>query len=356
ISHGAGPSSAIVSEVISNPYQAIKSRLTIPALPQVGSNLPGRPASVATSIVTKANANNHAQNETRNGEQRNTKIEDDDDMFFGADFEEPRASQPESPRMSDFDFHMDVMEMMVADDSPVKPATSMPTNNEESNGSAGAGARPPSLRRSGTFSRSTSSPSIVQTTPTKTAPSLIPQGEGLKQEQTQAQKPVPFRMAVPPNDSFSSSSSALSSNPFAPKESLSSPPLSIQNTTSTKLSTLSTPHAQDGSHSSRQANNIKHHQNQNLRNDKEIVSPFAARNSNNPQSVTVNGTRNVLRANSMAAAAQNHATPSLPPTSQNSTAHGHKPGAYGSSTAQHSVQLLNPVQGTGLKRPLGMTR
>ncbi|KAG0057231.1 DNA repair protein rad52 [Gryganskiella cystojenkinii] len=89
--------------------------------------------------------------------------------LFGLDFDGGRPLQPESPRMSDFDdIDMGAMGEMMADDSPVKPKTNgavggipnpFNTNNVP--------APPATLKRQGTFSRSTSSPSL--SSPTKSA-------------------------------------------------------------------------------------------------------------------------------------------------------------------------------------------
>ncbi|KAF9113636.1 DNA repair protein rad52 [Mortierella sp. AM989] len=253
--YGTGSSSAAASEVKSNPYQAISSKSSgVSVLPQAITALTMQPVSASTVTVTRTVDSNQPQLNSKNNKQQSINAEEDDDQFFGADIEEPRASQPESPRMSDFDFHLDVMEMMAVDDSPVKGKTGTPTDEGESNSNGSASTRPPSLRRSGTFSRSTSSPSVVQTTPT----------------------------------------------------------------------------------------------------NKDTVSAFSSvRNSSGPQGVAGNGSKNVLRANSMAGAAINHTSPSS--TNQNGATNVYKPGTASSSTAQHSVYLLKPVQGSGLKRPLGMT-
>ncbi|KAF9576014.1 DNA repair protein rad52 [Mortierella alpina] len=127
-----------------------------------------------------------------------------DDEFFGPDLEEPRASQPESPRMSEFDFKMDDM---MADDSPIKdrvPGAAI------GNVAASSGTELPATpRRTSSFTRSASSPSVVQTTPTKNATAA-------QRFQGQALAPVPFKN--PPMTSSSSGSIPLkvadADNPF----------------------------------------------------------------------------------------------------------------------------------------------
>lgn len=109
--------------------------------------------------------------------------QDLDDEFFGPDLEEPRASQPESPRMSDFDLEMDDM---MADDSPIKgKAPGAFARDGVATGGSGLPATP---RRTGSFTRSASSPSVVQTTPTKNETAA-------QRFQGQMIGPVPFQIA-----------------------------------------------------------------------------------------------------------------------------------------------------------------
>lgn len=86
-----------------------------------------------------------------------------DDLFVGADIEDAKVFQAESPRFSDldFDFTADMIQ-----DSPEKPRTEPPTLVRTSYvPSTPENAR--SKSGSGSFSRTVSSPSLVQTTPTK---------------------------------------------------------------------------------------------------------------------------------------------------------------------------------------------
>ncbi|CAO3574994.1 unnamed protein product [Mortierella alpina] len=132
-----------------------------------------------------------------------------DDEFFGPDLEEPRASQPESPRISDFDLEMDDM---MADDSPIKGrAPGAVIGNAATSSGTGQPATP---RRSGSFTRSASSPSVVQTTPTKNTAAA-------QRFQGQVIEPVPFK-SIPAASSTSGSiplKVANADNPFIVKPS-----------------------------------------------------------------------------------------------------------------------------------------
>ncbi|KAF9989223.1 DNA repair protein rad52 [Mortierella antarctica] len=130
-----------------------------------------------------------------------------DDEFFGPDLEEPRASQPESPRMSDFDLEIDDM---MAEVSPIKGrAPGAVIGNAATSSGTGLPTTP---RRTGSFTRSASSPSVVQTTPTKNATAA-------QRFQGQAIEPVPFKN-MPATSSTSGSMSlkvANGDNPFLVK-------------------------------------------------------------------------------------------------------------------------------------------
>ncbi|KAG0033446.1 DNA repair protein rad52 [Podila clonocystis] len=114
---------------------------------------------------------NSLQNGLQNVPQRNEVSHDDDlpdDLFVGADIEDAKIFQAESPRFSDLDF--DFTADMIQDDSPEKPRTEPPALVRTSYvPSTPENAR--SKSGSGSFSRTVSSPSLVQTTPTKATPS-----------------------------------------------------------------------------------------------------------------------------------------------------------------------------------------
>ncbi|KAF9084851.1 DNA repair protein rad52 [Mortierella sp. AD031] len=117
-----------------------------------------------------------------------------DDLFFGPDLDDTRPSQalPESPRMHDFEnIDMDLGDMMT-DDSPVKPkpATSNAAQFASNAASGINSGLPATPTRSGSFGRSTSSPSLVQTTPTKATPQAAQRFQG-------AQSAAPFRATTP---------------------------------------------------------------------------------------------------------------------------------------------------------------
>ncbi|KAF9197554.1 DNA repair protein rad52 [Haplosporangium sp. Z 27] len=348
---GAGSSSTAVK---SNPYQAINPGSSANAiLPQANTNPSGQPRPMTTQF-TKNSDVVEIQDGHKSEESKDVKAEEDDDLFFGADFEEPRPSQPESPRMSDFDFHVDVMDMMTVDDSPVKPRTSTPGTDEGSNDVVSA--TPPSLRRSGTFSRSTSSPSVVQTTPTKSTPPVTTQRREQRQKQEQVKLPsqsvsqrlAQFKMTTTPSKQSGSTPPTPNNNPFALKENIPS--------SSTKAPASSPFQAHHGLFSNRQTSSAKQPQNQPYKHGNDASSAFnSALSSNSPHNVTVSNGKNVLRANSMAAAALSNISPSAPQNNQSRVTSGHKQGTTNSSTTQHNVHLLNPVQGSGLKRPFGMS-
>ncbi|KAG0340251.1 DNA repair protein rad52 [Podila horticola] len=91
-----------------------------------------------------------------------------DDLFVGADIEDAKIFQAESPRFSDLDF--DFTADMIQDDPPEKPRAEPPALVRTSYvPSTPENAR--SKSGSGSFSRTVSSPSLVQTTPTKTTSS-----------------------------------------------------------------------------------------------------------------------------------------------------------------------------------------
>ncbi|KAG9327575.1 hypothetical protein KVV02_003820, partial [Mortierella alpina] len=163
-----------------------------------------RPATTTTITPTPPNTASFHQSKLATvikGEQEL------DDEFFGPDLEEPRASQPESPRMSDFDLEIDDM---MAEVSPIKGrAPGAVIGNAATSSGTGLPTTP---RRTGSFTRSASSPSVVQTTPTKNATAA-------QRFQGQAIEPVPFKN-MPATSSTSGSMSlkvANGDNPFLVK-------------------------------------------------------------------------------------------------------------------------------------------
>ncbi|ORZ20035.1 hypothetical protein BCR41DRAFT_34136 [Lobosporangium transversale] len=283
--------------------------------------------------------------------------EDDDDLFFGADIEDTKASQPESPRFSDFDIEMDTTEIM-PEDSPVRMKS-----GEVSTGT-------PVLRRSGSLNRSTSSPSLVQTTPTKTStnPQLF---------QLQGQKSVPFNMPTPISNNANSGPGGQNNqvhqddNPFVSKQTSLTTAAATKSMSSSSSSILSTPP------SSSPRNNVTYH---------ATTSPSSinTRHSQNPQqqqqqqrtgsstktqgtmsalkTPAANGNRNVFLANSMASSPSAASPPSPSASSYGAlssfkfskAAPGQKTATTTPSANQHDIQFSKVAQGTGLKRPLGM--
>ncbi|KAG0355539.1 DNA repair protein rad52 [Podila minutissima] len=132
-----------------------------------------------------------------------------DDLFVGADIEDAKIFQAESPRFSDLDF--DFTADMIQDDSPEKPRAEPPALVRTSYvPSTPENAR--SKSGSGSFSRTVSSPSLVQTTPTK-ASSSTNGGDSVKNvpppqyKGNLAAKPNPFAPST-----ASTSSSGRTSN------------------------------------------------------------------------------------------------------------------------------------------------
>lgn len=244
------------------------------------------------------------------------------------------------------------------DDSPIK-------------GKSGEqpGVTTPALKRSGTFTRSTSSPVLLQTTPTKLFTRLQP-----------PQPPQfwhPEQNLLPASSGGQTSTEATNQPPlsfgknlFAPK----SP--SLSHALANKASTP--PMSQASSHStyqgSRQLTGAEAFQAQlqKFQPDKDQASS----NSFHPTvSHTPNNNKDILRANSLAASMakpstsgitinNNHgnnlssktnglsssaSTSSNQNTTTNATT-GFR--ATTPSNAQHCATLTNPHQGTGLKRPL----
>ncbi|KAF9582917.1 DNA repair protein rad52 [Lunasporangiospora selenospora] len=130
----------------------------------------------ASAMETNNSSSNTVKTAPMNHMNKSIKKEDeeDDDLFFGADIEDSKVFQVESPRMTDFELE-EVMADMLTADSPVKakPETSSLRDS-----------LPASPRR--TLSRVASSPSMVQTTPTKST-AITPSFAA------QRQQPVPFK-------------------------------------------------------------------------------------------------------------------------------------------------------------------
>ncbi|KAF9340816.1 DNA repair protein rad52 [Linnemannia elongata] len=164
--------------------------------PSFNGSLTSTPNSTASSVAppnkTPATGNN-LTSEAGAQLQANIKIEeDDDDLFFGPDIDDSAPSQalPESPRMDFDNIDLDMGDMM-NDDSPVKPKATMSDYASMSSTTSGNNSGFPSTpKRSGSFGRSTSSPSLVQTTPTKTTPQDM--------QRTHGPPPAaPFRATTP---------------------------------------------------------------------------------------------------------------------------------------------------------------
>ena len=264
---------------------------------------------------------------------------------------------------------------MMTDDSPIKPKPLAPIDARSSGTTSGTTSDfPATPRRSGSFGRSTSSPSLVQTTPTKA------NAQGA--QRFHGQPPAaPFRATNPMPTVSGSTLNALKSFAFAPK---SSPP-TVSTTTASQSS--SSKHHQGAEHSTPQnqqggANNNSRATTSNVHSGTSSTSRATAPTLNNgngairpaagtTQAISVGKTtsNNVLRANSLAAAASSmngshnisgpvsssahdplnqnssHSGPGFRPTTNYSTA-AQPRNAFGGSN-HHQGQS----HGTGLKRP-----
>ncbi|KAG0326317.1 DNA repair protein rad52 [Dissophora globulifera] len=344
--HGAGSSSA----VISNPFQSNTTKSTTVATHQAlqstsnagaplttsenvfqqntaiqGASTGQRPQTAIQtrpSLGVSAAQSTHQQPGTvastatmnqHDKSRPNIKMEDDDDIFFGADIEDTRASQPESPRMSEFDnIDMDVLNESI-EDSPVKPTAGHVTG-PDSTGQA-------VLRRSGSLTRSTSSPVLLHVTPTKATAAL-----------QQANNPW-----APKSTAASSSSTGAMTpvaNPFAALNALSSK-------TRTPTPPFSNP---DNSPAALQMAAYQQQQ-----------RSFASKESSSPptvvgQPVVFTNNKNVFRANSLAASNASSGKGIASSSNQSSAGRGYK--ATTPSTAVQNIFHLNSAQSTGLKRPL----
>ncbi|KAF9194520.1 DNA repair protein rad52 [Haplosporangium sp. Z 767] len=203
--------------------------------PQTGAQVGSSAAIPSISLlsfraVTTSTNDIHLQSDQNNG-QANVKVEDDDDIFFGPDIDDNKAFIAESPRLSEFD--LDIMDMM-ADDSPVRVKSA--GQNFLANNASNENRTPPAkLNR--TFSRSSSSPSLVQITPTKSNPAA---------QRFQGQQPVPFKIAtsvgsLAGNSNGSSLPVTAANNPFAPKQISSSSSTPIMTKTPTSQGNNATP-------------------------------------------------------------------------------------------------------------------
>ncbi|KAG0087837.1 DNA repair protein rad52, partial [Podila epicladia] len=188
---------------------------TGPSFSNLVQNLVGQNQNVHNQFAPNNGPQNGLQNGLQNLQnfpQRNEIPHDDglpDDLFVGADIEDAKTFQAESPRFSDLDF--DFTADMIQDESPEKPRAEPPALVRTSYvPSTPENAR--SKSGSGSFSRTVSSPSLVQTTPTKATSSTSggdsvtnvppPQYKG-----NLAAKPNPFAPST-----VSSSSSGRTSN------------------------------------------------------------------------------------------------------------------------------------------------
>ncbi|KAF9368853.1 DNA repair protein rad52 [Podila verticillata] len=137
-----------------------------PSFSNMAQNQVAQNNSVQQFANNPQNNQNGLQNMLQGNLQNGSGPNDDDlpdDLFVGADIEDAKIFQAESPRFSDldFDFTADMIQ-----DSPELPRTEPPTLVRTSYvPSTPENAR--SKSGSGSFSRTVSSPSLVQTTPTK---------------------------------------------------------------------------------------------------------------------------------------------------------------------------------------------
>lgn len=264
-----------------------------------------------------------------------------DDLFFGPDIDDSAPSQalPESPRMKDFDnIDLDMGDMM-NDDSPVKPKGTTPDFASVSSTASGNNSEFPSTpKRSGSFGRSTSSPSLVQTTPTKTTAQDM--------QRTHGPPPAaPFRATTP-----FAGLNAFKNAAYTPRSS------------SPSTGTTSTPQGSASHNSQEGANSTSQNQQNGANSSSRATTPLsshsgssASRNSTSAaQSAGAAKTApaNVLRANSLAAANGQHGNNNTNNGSSNAASGfrastGHNSGAQ----SYNNYGSNNNQQGQGLKRP-----
>jgi hypothetical protein len=255
-----------------------------------------------------------------------------DDLFFGPDFDDSAPSQalPESPRMRDFEnLDVDLGDMM-NDDSPIKPKATTSNFAEDSNSASGTSNNglPATPRRSGSFGRSTSSPSLVQTTPTKKSQQGAQQNSG-------PPPAAPFRATTPV--SFAELN-ALKSTAYAPKSPSPKAPMSSNNQGDIRQTSTS----QDQQNGSIIISRVQIPQSSNGGSSINRTSIGAARFGGTIKT----GPTDVLRANSLAlstsAASGQHGN--------NNSSTGYRPSANLSTSGQvHNIHGNN--NGAGLKRP-----
>jgi hypothetical protein len=261
-----------------------------------------------------------------------------DDLFFGPDIDDSAPSQalPESPRMKDFDnIDLDMGDMM-NDDSPVKPRPAPSDLAQVTSTTSGSNPGfPATPKRSGSFGRSTSSPSLVQTTPTKIT--------AQEMQRTHGPPPAaPFRATTPL--SFAGLN-ALKKSAYAPRssspstETTSSPQASASS--SHPGSTPSTSQNQQGgaNNSSRATTPLNLHSGSNV----NRTPTGAVQSASTAKSVPAN----VLRANSLAAANGQYGN-----NSNNNVTNVIRPSTgHNSGPQSHNLYGNNNQHGQGLKRP-----
>ncbi|KAF9119865.1 DNA repair protein rad52 [Mortierella sp. 14UC] len=256
-----------------------------------------------------------------------------DDLFFGPDLDDSAPSQalPESPRMGDFE-NLDVdLGDMLNDDSPIKPKATTSNFVAVSSNTLGASNNglPATPRRSGSFGRSTSSPSLVQTTPTKKSQQEAQRNQGLPPGAPfRATTPVPFAEL-----------NAFKNPAYAPR-SASPQALVLNNNQGDTRPTSTSQNRQSGGNIGSRAQTPQG-ANDGLNINRTITG--AAQSS----SMAKAGPADVLRANSLAAstsvAKDQHGN-------NNNTSSGYRPPTnYITSGQAHNIYGNN--NGAGLKRP-----
>ncbi|KAG0369103.1 DNA repair protein rad52 [Mortierella sp. AD032] len=258
-----------------------------------------------------------------------------DDLFFGPDIDDSAPSQalPESPRMRDFEnIDVDLGDMM-NDYSPIKPKATTSDYAAVSNTTSGVNntGLPATPKRSGSFGRSTSSPSLVQTTPTKKS----------QQEAQRHHGPppaAPFRATTPV--SFAEHNT-LKSFAYAPRQP--TPQASVSK------------NDQGGTHSTSTSQNQPGGSN----NSSRATTPQSSNSGTNISRTTTctaqsvgavkTGPTNVLRSNSLAAS-----TSAANGQHRNNNNHNTTSGFRPSTNHNTSIQAHNIYgnnNGAGLKRP-----
>ncbi|KAG0047085.1 DNA repair protein rad52 [Linnemannia elongata] len=341
-SRTAGQPNPYKPATVQQGHAAGKQPLGGPSFNGSPTSTPNSTASSATPPNKAPATGNNLTSEAGAQLQGNIKIEeDDDDLFFGPDIDDSAPSQalPESPRMDFDNIDLDMGDMM-NDDSPVKPKAATPDYASMSSTTSGNNSGFPSTpKRSGSFGRSTSSPSLVQTTPTKTTAQDM--------QRTHGPPPAaPFRATTP-----FAGLNALKNAAYTPRSS------------SPSSGTTATPQGSASHNNQGGANSTSQNQQNGSNNSSRATTPLSSHSGGSaswnptgaaqPALAAKTAPVNVLRANSLAAANGQHGNNHIN-HGKNNAASGLRASAAHSSGAQSfNIYGSNShQQGQGLKRPL----